>query len=193
MSKSKIVFSFLLVSVALWIGGASVVHGTGGLENPWGIDPKAKGTRWTGTIVMAGEIADVSGLPAGLPEDALPLLVPTLKDQIIKIKFFLKLDNSQSEPRTFSGLAKDNEGYYLFYALGDYASTRIGEALNRFLSEKVYPFLPGGPWSGGAIKAMGETSNNVESQLLIDPDTGVQFLKAESPLYYSAKITIVTW
>ena len=194
MNKLKILFPFLLVAVAVCLGVNSVVHATGGLPNPWGIDSKAKGIRWKGTIVMTAEIADVSGLPAGLPGDALPLppAVTTHKDQIVKIKFFLKLENAGlGLAATFSGLAKDNDGYYLFYALGDYASGRIGEALNKFLNDKVYSNLPGDPWTVGAIKAMEESSNNVEEQLRVD-ELGVQYLQAETPLYYSAKITVVT-
>jgi hypothetical protein len=185
MRKSNKVFPFLVLALAVLFAGSADVYGSGGLENPWGlVSPAPRGTEWTGTIVMTAQIADVPGLPNGLPAEAAPTILPGYNDQVVKIGFFLRLGNKKGE-FTFSGLAMDDEGYYLFYALGDYASGRIGEALNRFLREKVYPFLP--PYTNGAlINLLG--TNNVEYQLQVG-----RGLQAETPLYYNAKITVVTY
>ena len=191
MKKRKIVIPFVLIAVAIFFAGSSDVSATGGVPNPWGIvSPAPRGTEWTGTLVITGQIADVSGLPGGLPGDAVPLVSPGYKDQIVKIEFFVRLETRKGSA-TFSGLARDNDGYYLFYALGDYGSGRIGEALNKFLSDKVYPNLPGGPYNG-TLTALTEGSDNVEFQLQVDPQ-GRQLLQAGTPLYYNAKITVVTW
>jgi hypothetical protein len=193
MMKTKIAIPFVLIAVVILLAGNADVYGTGGNPNPWGINyTPPKGTGWTGTLVVTGQIVDVPGLPAGLPADATPADPQVYKDQIVKMEFFVTLENKKNPPTTFSGLAKDKEGYYLFYALGDFFNSpsvgepsRIGEALNKFLKDKVYPNLPGGPYNG-ALTGLTEQSTNVGSQLQYG-------LEAETPLYYSAKIAIVTW
>jgi hypothetical protein len=112
-------------------------------------------------------------------------------DPVVKIQFFVRLENSRLGYATFSGLAKYEEPqqvgtqYYLFYVLTDYASGRIGEALNRFLNEKVYPNVPK-PNSGGALTGLTDDQTNVDIQL----GSGLQ---AGTPLYLNAKITVVTF
>ena len=194
MRKTKIVIPFVLIVVAILFIGNGDVYGTGGVQNPWGINySPPRGTEWTGTLVVTGQLVNVSGLPGGLPDDALPLVIPGYKDQIVKIEIFVRLENNKKGSATFSGLARDSEGYYLFYALGDHHDGgRIGEALNKFLSDKVYPNLPGGPYTGGALTALTDGSNNVEFQLQVDPQ-GRQLLQAGTPLYYNAKIKVVTY
>jgi len=189
MMKRRMTFTCFLVGIGMVFLASSGAHASGGLENPWGIDySNPKGTNWEGTIFMTAEIADVPGLPAGLPEYAAPAGVPGYNDRVVKIGFFIKLENKKLGFVTFSGLAFDFDGFYLFYALGDYASGRIGEALNKFLEERVYPRLPGGPYAGGSLTGMEESSGNVEFQL--QEGRG---LRAETPLYYSAKITVVAY
>jgi hypothetical protein len=189
MKNRRIVLPILVVAAAILFAGSSDAYATACSANPWGINYSApRGTDWTGTIVVNIEIADVSGLPAGLPEWATPVDSPGYTDYIVKIDFVVKLENKKNGFGTFSGLAVDNDGYYLFYALGDYCSERIGEALNRFLQEKVYPKLPGGPYANGALTSVTETSGNVEYQLQVG-----RGLQAGTPLYHSAKITVVTW
>jgi hypothetical protein len=133
-------------------------------------------------------------LPAGgLPPDPFyPLVSPGYKDQVIKIKFFVQLANKKYLATSYSGLGRDSNGYYLFYALGDYGNLRYGDALNTFLKQKVYPYLPGGPYTGYcAVTSLSQESNNVETQLRTDT-YGRNLFNAETPLYYSATITLVT-
>lgn len=185
MGRTKIVILFVLVAVAILFAGKDDLYAGAGVPNPWGIvSPAPRGTVWTGTLVIAAQIADVPGLPGGLPGDATPETGQGYKDQIVKIEFFVRLENSKKGSAAFSGLAKDNDQYYLFYALGDYGSGRIGEALNKFLTDKVYPKLPGGPYTGVLTALSGTT--NVDIQLQVG-----QGLQAETPLYYNAKITVV--
>jgi hypothetical protein len=82
----------MLIAMAIIFAGFSNLYGAGGVPNPWGLNPSASGTAWSGTLVMTGQIADVPGLPAGLPDGDtfLPLLVPGYKDQVVKIKFFVR-------------------------------------------------------------------------------------------------------
>ncbi len=194
MRKTNIAISFLVVAVAIVFAGNYDAHGYGGVPNPWGIvSPAPRGTTWTGTLVITGQIANVPGLPApGLPDGATPANSPGYKDLIVKVEFFVRLENSKKGYATFSGLAKDNGGYYFFYALGDYANGRIGEALNKFLTDKVYPNLPGGPYSGGALTGLTEDITNVDLQLRLD-QYGRESLQPETPLYLNAKITVVTF
>jgi hypothetical protein len=195
--KTKIVIPFLLIVVAILFAGNDGLYGSGGVPNPWGINySPPRGTEWTGTLVITGQIADVSGLPGiGTWPPAFPDAIPVItgySDQIVKIEFFVRLENAKRGSATFSGLAKDTNGYF-FYALGDYANGRIGEALNKFLSDKVYPYLPGnGLNAKGALTDWTEDRNNVESQLTVD-EYGRPRLTPESPLYYSAKIKVVTY
>ena len=123
-----------------------------------------------------------------MPPDSEPEELPGYTDQVVKLGFFVRLENKKLGWDTFSGLARDEVGYYLFWALGDYFSERIGEALNKFLSERVYPDLPGNTGTDGCLVEWYEEKNNVEYQLQnfigLDP---------ESPLYYSAKITVATY
>ncbi|OGW52294.1 MAG: hypothetical protein A2Y81_04320 [Nitrospirae bacterium RBG_13_43_8] len=199
MRKTKTVISFVVIVVAILFAGNYDVYAGAGVPNPWGILPAPKGsTSWTGTLVITGQIANVSGLTAGLPADAAPVPLPPTtgyKDQIIKIEFFVRLENSKRGYATFSGLAKYEEvgkEYYLFYALGDYANGRIGEALNKFLNDKVYPNLPGGPYNG-VLTGVTDDVTNVDIQLqVVDLQTGKQNLQAETPLYFNAKITVAT-
>ena len=102
------------------------------------------------------------------------------------IKFFVRLENAKKGLATFSGLGIDNEGYYLFYALGDYTG-RITDALHNFLEATVYPNLF--PYATGTLADLTESGNNVVSQLSVT-GTGLQ---AGTPLYYNAKIKIVTY
>lgn len=189
MRRTTKAILFVLIAAAILFAGNDGLYAMGGVPNPWGIvSPAPRGIAWTGTLVMTAQIADVPGLPGGLPADAAPADSLVYKDQIVKIEFFVRLENSKKGSATFSGLAKDLDGYYLFYAIGDYASGRIGEALNKFLSDRVYPNLPGGPYSGGAFTGLTEGTTNVDFQLRVG-----QGLQAETPLYFNAKITAVTY
>jgi len=192
MRKTKIAISFLVVAVAILFAGNNDLYAGAGVPNPWGKLPAPKGsTTWTGTLVITGQIANVPGFPVpGLPNDATPAVSPGYKDLIVKIEFFVRLENSKKGYATFSGLAKDNNGYYFFYALGDYASGRIGEALNKFLAEKVYPNLPGGSYTG-VLTDVTEDKTNVDLQLQLD-QYGRESLQPETPLYLNAKITVAT-
>jgi hypothetical protein len=195
-NKQSMIFG-IFVATAILLAGSSLLYGAGGVTNPWGLNPSATGTAWTGTLVISGQIVDVSGLPAGgLSDTFYPLVLPGgYQDQVVKLKFFVNLsNNAKKNPATFSasGLGKDSSGYYLFYALGDYGSGRFGDALNTFLKQKVYPNLPGGPYTGScALKSLSNDSNNVETQLRVD-SYGRNLFVPETPLYYSATITIVT-
>lgn len=192
MKKTKLAISFLVIGAAILIVGNNDVYGWGGVPNPWGILPAPKGsTTWTGTLVITGQIANVPGLPApGLPNDATPAVSPGFKDLILKMEFFVRLENSKKGYRTFSGLAKDDGGYYFFYALGDYANGRIGVALNKFLNDKVYPHLPGGPYQG-VLTDVTDSVTNVDLQLQLD-QYGRESLQPETPLYFNGKITVAT-
>lgn len=187
MRKTKLAISFVVIAVAILFAGNEDLYAGGGVENPWGIvSPAPRGTVWKGSLVITGQIVDVPGLPGGLPADAAPVPCETgYLDPVVKIHFFVRLERGQLPDSTFSGLAIDNNGYYLFYPLADYASGRIGEALNRFLKEKVYPNLPK-PNSGGALTSLTDDQTNVDIQL----GTGLQ---AGTPLYLNAKITVVTF
>ena len=189
MRRTKITILFVLIAAAFLIARNDGLYAAAGVPNPWGIvSPAPRGIAWTGTLVMTAQIADVPGLPGGLPADAKPTDNPGYRDQIVKIEFFVRLENSKKGSATFSGLAKDIDGYYLFYALGDYGSGRIAEALNKFLRDRVYPNLPGGPYSGGAFTGLTESTTNVDIQLQAG-----RGLQAETPLYFNAKITVVTY
>ena len=197
MRKTKTVISFVVIVVAILFAGNYDVYAGAGVPNPWGFSSAPRGsTTWTGTLVITAQIADVPGLMAGLPTDAVPADPIVFKDQIVKIEFFVRLENSKKGSATFSGLAKnivtDSSGikhtYYLFYAIGDFLSGRIGEALNRFLANKVYPNLPGGPYNG-ALTGLTEDTQNVELQLQVVGGG----LQAETPLYLNAKITVATF
>lgn len=201
MRKTKIMISFVLIAAAILFAGNELLLGSSCPTDPWGIvSPAPRGTEWTGTLVITAQIADVSSLPAGLPGDANPLVIAGYKDQIVKIAFFVRLENSKKGSATFSGLAKyileDPPGveheYYLFYALGDYCSGRIGDALKKFLSDKVYGYLPLNATNAkGALTGLTEPDDTVV-QLQVD-NTGRQLLQAGTPLYYSAKIKVVTY
>jgi len=186
MRKTKIAISFVVIAVAILFAGNEDLYAGAGVANPWGIvSPAPRGTQWTGSLVITGQIVDVPGLPGGLPADAAPVPPETgYTDQIVKIEFFVRLEHNKLDA-TFSGLGIDNNGYYLFYALADYASGRIGEALNRFLKEKVYPNLPK-PYSGGALTGLTDDITNVDIQLS-------RGLQAGTPLYLNANITVVTF
>jgi hypothetical protein len=191
MANTKLTLFVKLFMMACLFIGLNNVYGAGGVPNPWGLTPTTRGTEWTGILVISGQIADVPGLPAGLPDNYFPLNVPGYKDQVVKIKFFVRLGNKKYSGTSYSGMGRDVNNNYLFYALGDYGSGRLGEALNKFLADKVYPNLPGGPYNG-ALTELTEESNNVESQLVTDP-YGRNLFKAESPLFYSANIKVVTY
>jgi len=186
MRKTQIAISFVVIAVAILFAGNNDLYAGGGVENPWGIvSPAPPGTKWTGSLVITAQIADVPGLPGGLPAGAAPVPPETgYLDPVVKIQFFVRLEHRLLDA-TFSGLAIDNNGYYLFYPLADYASGRIGEALNRFLNEKVYPNLPK-PNSGGVLTGLTDDQTNVDIQL----GSGLQ---AGTPLYLNAKITVVTF
>lgn len=187
MRKTKIAVSFVVIVVAILFAGNEDLYAGAGVPNPWGIvSPAPRGTQWKGSLVITAQIVDVPGLPGGLPADAAPVPPETgFTDQIVKIEFFVRLEHGLLPDTTFSGLAIDNNGYYLFYALADYASGRIGEALNRFLNEKVYPNLPK-PNSGGVLTGLTDDQTNVDIQL-------GRGLQAGTPLYLNAKITVVTF
>ena len=183
MTKTKIVIPFLLIAAAVLFAGNNGVYGSAGVPNPWRtVSTAPKGTEWTGTLVITGRIVDVTGLPAGLlPAGAEP--APGYQDQIVKIEFFVRLENAKRASFTFSGVAIDDNEYYLFYAVGDYTG-RITDALHNFLENKVYPKLSSN--GTGALTEVTGSSNNVETQL-------VYGLQAGTPLYYSAKIKVVTY
>jgi hypothetical protein len=188
MRKTKIAISFLVIAVAILFAGNQDLYAGAGVPNPWGIvSPAPPGTKWTGNLVITGQLADVPGLPGGLSPDAQPLdpCVTGCNDQVVKIQFFVRLENKRQGFATFSGLAKDQNGYYLFYPLADYGSGRIGDMLNKFLNDKVYPNLPGGPYARGVITDLSDDVTNVDTQLC-------RGLQAETPLYLNANITVVT-
>jgi hypothetical protein len=193
MRKIKLVISFLVIAVVILFAGSNDLYAGAGVANPWGTLPAPKGsTTWTGTLVITGQIANVPGLPAPyLPTDAAPTISTQYKDLIVKIEFFVRLENSKLGYATFSGLARDNDGYYFFYALSDYANGRIGEALNRFLTEKVYANLAGG-FQQGVLTAVTNDVSNVDTQLRLD-QFGRESLQPETPLYFNANITVATY
>jgi hypothetical protein len=192
MRKMKLAVSFLVIAVAILFAGNNDLYAGGG-TTPWPISETPRGsTTWTGTLVITGQIANVPGLPApGLPSDSRPLVSDQYKDLIVKIEFFVRLENSKKGFGTFSGLGKDNEGYYLFYAIGDYGPGRIGEALMRFLNEKVKGYLPGGPYTDIFLTGLTEDKSNVGDQLQLVG--GRENLQPETPLYLNAKITVATY
>lgn len=193
MRKTKLAVSCLVIAVAILLAGSGDLYAGGGVTNPWGILPAPRvSTLWTGTLVITVQIANVPGLPAPyLPSDAAPTISSQYKDLIVKIEFFVRLENTKKGYATFSGLARDNDGYYFFYALSDYANGRIGEALNKFLNDKVYPNLPGGPYSG-VLAGLTNDVTNVDTQLRVDPVSGRENLQPETPLYLNANITVAT-
>ena len=187
MRKTKMAIYFVVIAVAILLAGNNDLYAGAGVANPWGIvTPAPPGIQWKGSLVITAQIVDVSGLPGGLPPDAAPVPPETgYLDPAVKIHFFVRFERGQLPDSTFSGLAIDNNGYYLFYPLADYASGRIGEALNRFLNEKVYPNLPK-PNKGGVLTSLTDDQTNVDIQL----GSGLQ---AGTPLYLNAKITVVTF
>ena len=193
MRKTNLAISLMVIGAAILFVGNYDVYAGGNVPNPWGTGTAPKGsTTWTGTLVITGEIANVPGLPAPyLPTDATPTVSTQYKDLIVKIGFFVRLENSKKGYATFSGLARDIEGYYFFYALSDYANGRIGEALNKFLNDKVYPHLPGGPYNG-VLTGVTNDVTNVGAQLRLDPVSGRESLQPETPLYFNSNITVAT-
>jgi len=189
MRNTKLTISFLIISLTILFAGYNDLYAGAGVFNPWGIvSPAPKGTQWKGSLVITAQFVDVPGLPAGLPPDAAP--VPSESgyiDQIVKIGFYVRLQRKDLYA-TFSGLAVDNQGYYLFYPLADYANGRIGEALNKFLKEKVYPNLPflTKPPTGGVLTSFTDDQTNVDTQL-------GRGLQAGTPLYLNANITVITF
>jgi hypothetical protein len=208
MAKIKTAISLVLIAAAiLFAGNVDVFAGAGSHGWITGTAPKGS-TTWTGTLVITAEIANVPGSPApGLPADAEPTPAPPsgalYKDLVVKIEFFVRLENSKKGYGTFSGLAKElftdptteiQQTYYYYYALGDYANGRIAEALDNFLKNEVYPSkdLPGGPWQGGVLTSVTNDQSNVGTQLRLDQN-GRESLQPETPLYYSADITVATY
>ncbi len=199
MRKAKLAISLVVIGmVILFLGSNNLYAGGGTTPWPLGLAPKGS-TIWTGTLVITGQIANVPGLPAPyLPSasDVRPTITTdgsggyTYIDQIVKVEFFVRLENSKKGFATFSGLARDSEGYYFFYALTDYANGRIGEALNKFLTDKVYPNLPGGPYTG-VLTDVANDVTNVGTQLRLN-QYGQASLQPETPLYFNAKITVAT-
>ena len=195
MTKTKLAIFLVVIGVAiLFAANNDLYAGAGATPWPIGTAPK-KSTTWTGTLVITGEIANVPGLPAPyLPADATPTPPSTgYRDLLVKIEFFVRLQNSSLGYATFSGLARDNEGYYFFYALSDYANGRIGEALQNFLVKTVNPNLPGGPYPNIVLTSLINDVQNVGTQLRINQQTGQESLQPESPLYLNANITVGTW
>ncbi len=192
MTKTKLAISLVVIGVVILFAGNHDVYAGGNVPNPWGLQLAPKGsTTWTGTLVITGQIANVPGLPAPyLPSDATPTVNAQFMDQLVKIEFFVRLENSKKGYATFSGLARDNDGYYFFYALSDYANGRIGEALNKFLTDKVYPNLPGGPYTGVLTDVVNDVTN-VGTQLRLN-QYGQPSLQPETPLYFNANITVAT-
>ncbi len=192
MAKTKLAISLVVIAAAFLFVGNNDLYAGGNVTNPWGLQPAPKGsTMWTGTLVITGQIANVPGLPAPyLPSDATPTVNAQFMDQLVKIEFFVRLENSKKGYATFSGLARDNDGYYFFYALSDYANGRIGEALNKFLTDKVYPNLPGGPYTGVLTDVVNDVTN-VGTQLRLN-QYGQPSLQPETPLYFNANITVAT-
>jgi hypothetical protein len=193
MWKTKLAIFLVVIGVAiLFVGNNDLYAGAGATPWPIGTAPK-KSTTWTGTLVITGQIANVPGLPAPyLPSDAVPTVSTQYKDLIVKIEFFVRLENSRLGYATFSGLARDNDGYYFFYALSDYANGRIGEALNNFLVNTVNPKLPGGPYPNIVLTSVTNDVTNVGTQLRLD-QYGRESLQPETPLYLNANITVATY
>jgi hypothetical protein len=187
--KPTISFGMLIATVIIFAGSPDLYAG-GGVPNPWGLQT-ATGTSWTGTLVIHGQIADFPSLPDGLPADSYPQNSLTQQDHVVKLKFFVRLAGKKPPSYTFSGSGKDIDGKNLFYALGDWASGRLGEALNRFLIEKVCPNLPGYTKTC-ALTGLVEGQNNVEDQFTVDGFGRPTALKVETPLFYNAVITVVT-
>jgi len=203
MRKTKLAISLAVIGAAILFAGNYDVYAGGG-TSPWPINtnvPK-KSTTWTGNLVITAEIANISGSPApGLPADVYPTLGGLYQDVIVKISFFVRLENSSKGYATFSGLAKydevDSQGkvtgtYYLFYVPTHYGSGLIGAALNKFLTEKVYLNLPPGGYSNGALTSVTNGVYNVDTQLKLD-QYGRQNFQPETPLYFNADITVATW
>jgi hypothetical protein len=202
MRKTKIAISLVVIGAVLLFAGNYDTYAGANVPDPWfkGVAPKGS-TTWTGTLVITGEIANVPGLPApGLPPDAEPTISAQYKDLIVKIQFFVRLENSKKGVATFSGLGKElyppnaqiQQTYYYYYALGDYANGRIGKALQNFLNNQVYPNLPGGPWQGGVLTSVTNDQTNVDTQLELDGN-GRESLQPETPLYLNAAITVATY
>ena len=100
--KTKRAISFAVIVVAILFAGNEDLYAGAGVENPWGIvSPAPSGTKWTGNLVITGDILDVPGLavnhagwPKGLPPGALPIDPATgCTDPIAKIEFFVRLEN----------------------------------------------------------------------------------------------------
>ncbi len=206
MRKMKLVIYLVVIGAAILFVGNNDLYAGGG-TCPWPLStPKRGSTTWTATLVITGEIVNVPGLPAPyLPDPptigpcdifsgtyGTPTSISTYKDLLLKVHFFVRLGNSKQGYEAFSGLARDNQGFYFFYALGDYANGRIGEALVRFLTEKVSPYLPGAPYSNLVLTNVFNSVTNVETQLRIG-NYGRESLQPETPLYYNADITFSTW
>jgi len=192
MKKKRTVIFLAMIVVAILFAGKEDLYAGAGVPNPWGIiSPIPSGTKWTGNLVITGQIVNVPGLPAnlagwpkGLPPDAQPVDPASgYTDPIATIEFFVRLENKNQGYFTFSGVAIDNSGYYLFYPLADHATGRIGEALNRFLKDKVYPNLK--PFKGGDLTDLSDDVTNLDIQLS-------RGLQPGTPLYYNANITVVT-
>jgi hypothetical protein len=201
MRKTKLAISLVVIVAAILFAGNGDLYAGANVENPWLTQLAPRGsTPWTGNLVITARIANVQELPAnGLPSDAMPTISDQYKDFVVKIEFFVRLENNKKGWKTFSGLAKytlespEPPGeYYLFYLLSDYANKRIGEALNKFLADRVYPNLPGNVTGAkGVITSVTEAWQNANDQLkLVD---GYESLQPETPLYFNAKITVATY
>jgi len=198
MRKTKLAIFLVVIGAAILFVGNDLYAGAGATPWPIGAAPR-KHTNWTGTLVITAEIANVPGLPTPyLPTGVTPTIVPNGSggyiyiDQLVKIQFFLRLENSRLGYATSSGLARDNAGYYFFYVLSDYASGRIGEALQNFLVHTVNPNLPGGPYSNIVLTSLTNDVTNVGTQLRVN-QYGQPSLQPESPLYLNADVTVATW
>ena len=183
---------FLIVAIAIFSAGPSVVFAAGGASGLYGDTfAGARGTGWSGTAFANLEIVDVSGLPAGLPDDAAPA---QFNDRVVKVDFVFMLepDKGKGAIQTFSCLAvyepTEGEEYYQFYAINDYLLTkRLGMAFQRCLENVVYPVLCDTDCTG-ALKEAVEPPNpgNVDEQLGV----GGELIPGE-PLFWSVNIEVV--
>ena len=66
--KKKKTLTFAVIAMAILFAGNEDLYAGGGVENPWGIvSPAPSGIKWTGNLVITGQIVSVPGLPGGLP------------------------------------------------------------------------------------------------------------------------------
>jgi len=182
MTKTKKVYSILLLVLTFLVAGSFDAYGAGGSTgNPWGIVSPApkKSVEWEGTIVITAQIVGEE-----IDDESYYGYV----DRMAKISFYVRLENKKLGWDTFSGVAKNESSSDQFWIIDGYYSESIGLALNTFLSEKVYPLLPEGAGKQGCLVEWYQEDNNIEAQLQAG-----QEIDPEKPLYYSAKIKVAIY